>query len=66
MKQMRSMGSGPAYTKVPSWRGPYEQNVIYDVEDILSWLQSKPHTLRKVVYREAPAAKILKEREIVR
>lgn len=61
MRQMRTAGAGPAYTKVMSKRGPFETRIIYSLDDVVAWLRSKPDTLRQVVNRGAPIKKVLQE-----
>lgn len=62
MRQMRVAGTGPAYSKVKSGRGAFEERIIYETSDILDWLLSKPETANKVLHRNAPAALPLRAR----
>lgn len=64
IRQMRTYGTGPIYTKVKSGRGTFEERVFYALDDILAWLETKPDTLHKVAARNAPAFEALQTRRV--
>lgn len=56
MNQMRSMGTGPTFMRVKTGRGNFDETVLYHVDDIISWIKSRPLTASQVRNRKAPAA----------